>query len=110
MSGAPAGDLVFGVIRTLGGDRDGDILDPQDRATKALYHRLLGRRRTFFRTKKFHPLGCLQPNKSLKRKPYIRTRQHVPVLDSELVEASLIDTQLKESVRLLVEMDRSTCG
>ena len=47
MSGAPTGDLVFGVIQTLGEDRDGDILGPQDRATKALYHRPLGRRRIF---------------------------------------------------------------
>ena len=110
MSGAPAGDLVFGVIRTLGGDRDGDILGPRDRATKALYHRPLGRRRAFLRTEEFHPLGCLQPNKSLRRKPYIRTWQRVPVLNHEVVEASLIDTQPKGSVRLSVEKDRSTCG
>ena len=73
MSGAPAGDLVFGVIQTLGGNRDGDILGLRDRATKALYHCPLGRRCTFLRTEEFYPLGCLYPSKSLGRKLYIRT-------------------------------------
>ena len=105
MFGALAGDMVFGVIQTLGGNHDGDILGLRDRATKALYHRPLERRRTFFCTEEFHLLGCLQPKKFLKRKPYIRTRQRIPVLDSEVVKASLINTQPKRSVRLLVEID-----
>ena len=65
MSGAPAGDLDFGVIRILGGDCDGNILDLRDRAT----NHLLGRRRT----EEFYPLGCLQPSKFLRRKLYVCT-------------------------------------
>ena len=57
------------------------------------------------RTEEFYLLGCLQPNKSLRRKPYIRTRQRVPVLDRKVVEASLIDTQPKRSVRFPVKKD-----
>ena len=61
----------MGVIQIFGGDRDGNILDLRDQATKTFYHCPLGRCRIFVCTEKFHPLSCLYPSKSLRCKPYV---------------------------------------